>query len=98
MKNDHLPLIRALGKKAKPANLPDLPTFESPRVFEIKHHEITGIAGRRVGEKVSVHLRGHIHSQHNDGRTVMHVSSIKPDSDEMKDKQYPEQSAEPSAE
>lgn len=79
MKNDNLPLVKALqnrGKKGTPANV--LP-IQAPRTFELKHDEITGLPGRKVGDSISVHLHGHIQSQHNEGHAVMHVSSVKPD-------------------
>lgn len=94
MKNDHLPLIQALKGKTK--SKPDSPVlpFESPRVFELQHKEIPGLPGRRVGEPITVNLHGHIHSQHNDGRTLIHVASVKPDSASMEKKENPETQSE----
>lgn len=90
MKGDHLPIIQALKGKIKPkAESPTLP-FENPRTFELQHSEIPGLPGRRVGEPITVNLHGHIQSQHNDGHTVMHVASVKPDSEEMDAKENPE--------
>lgn len=57
--------------------------MEMPRAFELKHDEIPGLAGHKVGEGISVNLEGHIHSQHADGHAIMHVSDVKPDSEKM---------------
>lgn len=90
MKNDHLPLIQALKGRQKPkddtAQL-DMP----PRTMMIHHTEIPGLPGRKVGEPITVNVQGHIHSQHNDGHAIVHVSSIKPDTSGTEKKQYPEQ-------
>lgn len=88
MKNDSHPLIQALKFNAKPTG-PAFAPMEGPRTFEINHEEIPGLPGKRVGEKITVSLEGHIHSQNNDGKTMMHVASVKPDSDEMTAKQNP---------
>ncbi len=91
MKNDHLPLIQALKGRAKPKPKPEtpLPQFEPPRTFEIQHHEIPGLPGKKVGEHLSVHLEGKVHMQHADGHAVMHVSTVKPDTNEMTDAANP---------
>lgn len=90
MKNDHLPIIQALKGRSKPKGDTSLPQFEAPRTFEIQHSEIPGLPGRKVGEHISVTLQGHVHSQSNDGRAVMHVSSVKPDSEAMTKEENPE--------
>lgn len=90
MKNDHLPIIQAIKGKLKPKGDTPLPQFDEHRPFEIQHHEIPGLPGRAVGEKVAVRLEGHIHSQHNDGRAIMHVESVKPDGSDMEKKQNPD--------
>lgn len=88
MKNDHLPLLQALRGRSKPKT-DSVQPIEMPRAFEIQHHEIPGLPGKKVGDHISVNLAGHIHSQNNDGHAVMHVSSVKPDSTEMTDKANP---------
>jgi hypothetical protein len=88
--NENSPLIQALKGRAKPKPETSFDQFEPPRSFEIKHEEIPGLPGRKVGEKLSVRLEGHIHSQHNDGRSVMHVASVKPDTDAMTAKEHPD--------
>ena len=82
MKNSHLPLVQALKNRLKPKEETFGPT-EMPRTFELKHDEMPGLAGRKVGDGIEVRLAGLIHSQHADGHAIMHVSSVKPDSDEM---------------
>lgn len=81
MRNSHLPLIQAMKNRMKPKEEPFSPP-EMPRTFELKHGEVSGLAGRKVGEGISVKLKGMIHSQHAEGHAIMHVSSVKPDSDE----------------
>jgi hypothetical protein len=93
MKNANLPIIQALKGRAKPRPSTTFDQFEMPRTFEVQHHEIPGLPGRKVGEKLSVRLQGHVHSQHADGKTVIHVASVKPDSDEMKEKTNPDSEA-----
>lgn len=91
MRNEDLPLIRALKDHAKPkSGAPPLPQFDAPRTFEIQHHELPGLAGHEVGEEISVNLKGHVHSQHNDGHVVMHVSEVKPDTNDMTEKENPD--------
>ncbi len=89
MKNSHLPLIQALKNRMKPKEM--IGPEDMPRTFELKHTDIPGLVGRKVGEGISVNLAGRIHSQHADGHTVMHVSSVKPDSAEMDGKENPDQ-------
>jgi len=72
MKNDNHPLVKAMQSRIKSSGPPFAP-MQGPRTFEIQHHEIPGLPGRRVGEPITVSLKGHIHSQHNDGKAVMHV-------------------------
>ncbi len=87
MKNDHLPLIQAMKGRAK--TVPGEPSFAPPpRTFEIKHEEIPGLPGRKVGEALSVRVHGKIHQQSADGHAVMHVSSVKPDSQDLTDQEY----------
>ncbi len=64
--------------------------MEMPRSFELKHDEIPGLAGHKVGEHISVNLDGHVHSQSADGHAIMHVASVKPDSTEMTKENNPE--------
>lgn len=90
MKGDHLPIVQALKGNIKKATNNTI-AFEQPRSIEIQHHEIPGLPGRQVGEPITVQVHGHIHSQHNDGKAVMHVSSIKPDTSGTEKKQYPDQ-------
>lgn len=90
MKNSDLPLIQALKNKSNQTKGPAVPSFDQPRAFEVKHAEIPGLAGHRVGEHISVNLKGRIHSQHANGHAVVHVSSVKPDSSQMKAKQNPD--------
>ncbi len=90
MKNSHLPLLQAL-KGRQPAKASDLGSLdEPPRTLQIQHDEIPGLPSRKVGEKISVNLEGHVHSQHNDGHAIMHVSSVKPDSTERTAQENPE--------
>lgn len=91
MKNDHLPIVQALKAKAKKSSTPEMPPFETPRTFEVQHSEIPGLPGRRVGEPITVNLHGHIHSQHHDGRAIIKVASVKPDSQKMAAKENPPQ-------
>lgn len=88
MKNEDHPLMQALKAHAKPSG-PAFVPMEGPRTFEINHDEIPGLPGKAVGEHISVHLEGHIHSQHNDGHAVMHVAEVKPDTNEMTAKENP---------
>lgn len=92
MKNDHLPLIQALKARSKKKSEPDvsIPPFESLRTFDVQHSEIPGLPGRRIGEPITVNLHGHIHSQHSDGRAVIKVASVKPDTKEMDAKENPD--------
>lgn len=86
MKNDHLPLIQALkGRTKKPESF----NFEVPRIFEVKHSEIPGLPGKKIGEHITVNLRGHI-ADHGDGRSTIHVADVKPDSTEMTNKESPD--------
>lgn len=89
MKNSHLPLIQALKNRMKPKE-EMLGPAEAPRTFELSHDEIPGLAGHQVGEHISVNLAGQIHSQHADGHAIMHVASVKPDSNEMVSKENPD--------
>jgi hypothetical protein len=91
MKNDNSPLIQALKGRTRPKLENALPQFEAPRAITIHHHEIPGLPGRRIGEQISVRLQGHIHSQNNDGHTVVHVSSVKPDSEGMEKEGNPDE-------
>jgi hypothetical protein len=77
MRNSHLPLIQALKNRMKPKEDPMGP-MEAPRTFELKHDEVPGLAGRKVGEGITVHLKGMIHSQSADGHAVMNVDSVHP--------------------
>ncbi len=87
MKNDHLPIIQAL-KGRQPA--PKADVFDPmPRTFEVKHSDVPGLSEKKVGTPLSVVLRGKIHMQHGDGHALMHVDSVKPDSDEMAQKENP---------
>lgn len=88
MKNESHPLMRALKARMRPSG-PAFAPEEGPRTFTVKHTEIPGLPGKKVGEDISVHLHGHIHSQSNDGHAVIHVAAVKPDSTEMTQKQYP---------
>lgn len=90
MKNSHLPLIQALKNRMKPKE--EGPSFEAPRRFEVLHSEVPGLPGRKVGEAISVNMKGHIQSQSADGHAVVHVSSVSPDSDEMTKKENPDAS------
>lgn len=91
MKNENHPLIQALkGRSKSPVAKDPFPAFDSPRTFEVQHTEIPGLPGKHVGEHISVRLEGHVHSQHNDGKTIMHVASVKPDSTEMTQKENPD--------
>ncbi len=90
MKNSHLPIIQALKNKNKPMKEVPSPVMDFPRTFEVKHSEVPGLAGHRVGEHISVNLKGKIHSQNADGHAILHVASVKPDSSEMKAKQNPD--------
>lgn len=94
MRNDNLPLVQALRARAK--NKPEaegpVQSLEIPRTFELQHTDIPGLPGRRVGEAITVNLNGHIHSQH-DGRTIIRVASVKPDSKEMEAQANPEAQA-----
>lgn len=89
MKNADLPLMQALKGRAKPKGNTTFDKFEPPRTFEIHHHEIPGLPGKRVGEHISVNLKGQVHSQH-EGKTVVHINDIKPDSSEMTKESYPD--------
>lgn len=91
MKNDHLPIIQALKGRQKPKSETPLPQFEAPRMIHVNHSEVPGLPGRKVGEPITVHVTGHVHSQHNEGHAIMHVSSVKPDTSGTEKKQYPEQ-------
>lgn len=94
MKNSHLPLIQALKNRLKPKEESAGP-MDMPRTFELKHNEMADLAGRKVGEGISINLRGHIQSQHSDGRAIMHVANVKPDSSEMTNKENPDADASP---
>ncbi len=87
MRNDHLPIIQALkGRQA----VPKADVFDPmPRTFEVKHSDVPGLAEKKVGASLSVVLHGKIHMQHGDGHALMHVDSVKPDSDEMTQKENP---------
>jgi hypothetical protein len=92
MRNDHLPLIAALKGHRPPSVGP--PALEPvPRTFELQHSDIPGLAAKHVGEPLTVKLQGHVHMQHADGHAVMHVSSVKPDSAELIQKEYSGQKA-----
>lgn len=94
MKNSNHPLIKALQSKTnKPFSGPMNAPMEGPRHFEIGHHELPNLAGQKVGTPITVSLKGHIHSQHHDGKAVMHVDSVKPDSSDMENKQNPDSDA-----
>jgi hypothetical protein len=90
VRNENSPLIKALQGRAKPKGDAPLPQFDAPRTFEIHHGEVAGLAGQKVGTPITVSLAGHIHSQNNDGHAVMHVDSVKPDSDGMTAKEHPD--------
>jgi len=85
MKNETHPLMQALKAKAKPQS-DSLHSLAPSRQLTIHHHEIPGLPGRKIGEQISVNLKGRIHSQSADGHAVMHVASIKPDSDSENEK------------
>lgn len=53
---------------------------EVPTYLNLKHSDIPGLPGRKVGETVTVRVSGHIQSQHNDGHAVMEVHDVSPDS------------------
>lgn len=97
MKNSDHPLMQALKARNSSGKPPEHPfaEFEAPRSFEIKHAEIPSLPGKKVGDAISVRLEGHVHSQNNDGHAVMHVSSVKPDSSEMKDAENPDEKETP---
>lgn len=88
-RNETSPLIQALRKRAPSNSIADFHPAEMPRTFELKHHEMPNLAGQRVGSPITVSLKGHIHSQHADGHTVMHVAAVKPDTNAMTDKANP---------
>lgn len=82
MKNEDHPLVRALsrdkgsaGGDSKMLDFDEIPTY-----LNLKHSDIPGLPGRKVGEQITVNVSGHIHSQHNDGHAVMEVHHIAPDS------------------
>jgi len=92
MKGDHLPIIQALkGKMKLKSKHTAFDTFEPPRSLQVNHHEVPGLPGRKVGESISVRLHGHIHSQNSEGHAIVHVSSVKPDSSQSDNSEYPEQ-------
>lgn len=86
MKHANMPLIQALKGRSK---LKPTETLEGPRIFEVKHDEVTGLPGRKVGDQISVHLTGRIHSQHADGHALIHVDHVKPDTSAMDHKEDP---------
>lgn len=90
MKNENLPLIQALKGRSKKGSVESFHSFEPPRTFQLQHHEIPGLPGKKIGETISVNLKGKVHMQHADGHAVMHVTSVKPDSQEMADKTNPD--------
>lgn len=84
MKNNNLPIIQALKAKMRPKGEPTIHDFQSPRTFEIQHHEIPGLVNKKVGDPVTVSLTGQINSQHSDGKAIMHVASVKQSGDSPK--------------
>lgn len=91
MKNENMPLIQALRGRVKSKPEPSFDQFKPSRTFQIDHSEVPGLPGRAVGDHISVNLHGKIHSQSADGHAIMHVSSVKPDTEEGTKKEYPEQ-------
>lgn len=91
MKVDN-PIIQAMkDRSTKQVGATPFDPFDEGRLFELQHDKdtIPGLPGRRVGEGISVNLEGHVHSQH-DGKTMMRVTSVKPDSTEMTAKENPD--------
>lgn len=88
MRNANLPIIQALKGHMKPKGETPLHQFQTPRTLEVHHHEIPGLPGRKPGEAIAVNLKGHV-LHHSDGKSVIHVSSVAPDSTDMTNKENP---------
>jgi hypothetical protein len=91
MKVDN-PIIQAMKDRSKKqVGATPFDPLDEGRLFELQHDQdtIPGLPGKRVGEAMTVNLTGHVHSQHN-GKTMMRVTSVKPDSDDMTEEENPD--------
>ena len=91
MKGDQNPIVQALHRKKSKGPDTALHLMPMARTFELRHHEIPNLKGKKVGEPLSVHVHGTVHSQHEDGHAMMNVESVKEEQGEPASEQSPQE-------
>lgn len=64
-------------------------------VLAFHHSKVPNLANAKPGDAVTIQAHGSVHHIDPNGNMTMHVHDIKPDSTDMKNKQYPPQGEAP---